>query len=769
MNQDKTKGVGIKPGAHPTAPGGMSQKALLTELVEKHNYTTEEAHEFKPQHMWGRLVEQVVVERMEREKEAAMAEGDEPKKGKKGKKGKKAKGKKAKADTPLPHPQDMDHDDVLAELADVYGMGKTGLKPLRKSKAHAAAHLVQARRDAGIEVVSRNVAVETDPDDDLAEADTLLAEADEEIAAPEPERQEKVKRTATKAEAMIEDIEAVLTEPEPSAEVEYAPVKEYQRKPAAASMAKFPHIHLKGVCIQNLEGAPCEVQALTMETIEHANSMDLNEVAVSLPEDIDILAFYEEMDNERAVALAEYEEANPPLFIPITGVKDFVFDGHMGAGPSGAERWMNCTGSLDLTRRFLETLTRNQQAKFADAGIAARQGTVAHAAAETQVNLMLGNISPEEAEANLLVLATEYEEEEAYDEEMAEWITQYTDLVKQYVDAGHNVLVEARVEAGVPLPEPLPNGEETYWVAGSADFIALPCDEEPTTLTVGDLKYGDGVWVEVDENPQVRIYALGALAKVMDEDGNLPDALTTIEYQIIQPRLGGIKTWSEPIEDLLAWREAELAPALMHALRGMDDGATLVPGEQQCQWCPVRGNCPALAAQRMEQAQELFTDINEEEIHGEGLAAKADILPDDKLGRLLGQVNGLVNLQKDLKAEVERRLHRGRRVPGFNLVNYTPPRRWHDDATEKVLKGKGKLKHLTTQQRALLFKPETLVTPKQAIEVLAIEGIASPEEVLGKLYDTPEVRPVVGPEGDRRKLWAGKPPEQMFPDLADDE
>jgi hypothetical protein len=379
---------------------------------------------------------------------------------------------------------------------------------------------------------------------------------------------------------------------------------------------------------------------------------------------------------------------------------------------------------------------------------------------------MLGNITPEEAEAHLITLATEHPEDEAYNEEMGEWITQYTDLVKQYVDAGHMVQVEARLEAVVPMPEPLPSGAETYTVVGSGDFVAYPTDAEPSTLTVGDLKYGDSVWVDVDENPQVRIYALGALAKIMDDEGNLPDGLTDVDYHIIQPRLGGIKSWTEPIDQLLAWRDEVLSPALSEALR---KGAPLTPGDQQCQWCPVRGNCPALADLRMSQAQELFTDINDAEVNGEGLSAQADTLTDAKIGALLKQVNGLVQLQKDLKAEVERRLHRGHVVPGFNLVNYTPPRSWTEDAQDKIAAGKGKVKALTSEQRDSLFREPALLTPKQAIDVLVAQGVLEAEEVLVKYIVKPDIRPVVGPEGDRRKLWAGKPPEQMFPDLTDEE
>lgn len=703
-----------------TVPGGMTQVALLTEMITVHGWSNEKAAKYKPLHKWGALVEKC-------EKARCKAEG-------------------------------IDYADYLTAKEQVKTLRREGMKAIETSGKKA-----KVKKEKKVKPPKKQIT-----EADLWDEDLDADDPDLDAVIEEESTEVKGAKAAAKAERLIAEVSRnemeegadLAADPEPT----YTPVKEYQRKPAAAAMAKHPHIHLKGVCIQNTEGAPCDVQALTMETIEHANSMNLNEVAVSLPDDLDPEQMMEEMDNERAMAMAEYAEANPPIFIPITGVKDYVFDGHMGAGPSGAERWMNCTGSLDLSRQFLETLTRNQQLQFADAGKAAREGTVAHAAAETQVNLMLGNISPEEAENTLLSLTVEPEADEAYTEEMAEWITQYVDLVKQYVDAGHLVSVESRLEAGIPLPEPLPNGDEVYWVAGSADFIALPTDEDPTTLTVGDLKYGDGVWVEVDENPQVRIYALGALLKVMDEDGNLPDALTTIDYHIIQPRLGGIKSWTEPLDDLLSWRDDVLAPALSAALRGLDDGAELTPGEQQCQWCPVRGNCPALAELAVERAGDLFDVINEAELNGEAFPETGP-LSDKRLGELLKMATDLVAIKDDLKAEAERRLHRGAQVPGFCLVNYTPPRKWHDDAPEKVKKLKG----LDAEQKRAAFKPPTLLTPKQAAEALLLKGVDNAEDILKPLYDTPDKRPVVAKEGDRRSLWTGKPPEQMFPDLADDE
>ena len=454
----------------------------------------------------------------------------------------------------------------------------------------------------------------------------------------------------------------------------------------------------------------------------------------------------------------------PALFIGMPHTKDYIFDGHAGAGPSGAERWMECTASLAAARAFLETLTANQQEEFAKAGTAARQGTTAHAIGESEARLMLGEITEDEHDNTVLDLSIAPPDGEEFDDEMAEYIVEYGDLIRQYHQNGHEVIIEARVTATVELTT-VTNGErDVHEITGSADFTALPLPrkrkKDTTVLTVGDLKYGKGKEVEADENPQTKIYALGVIEMLVERGEDIWD-IDRVDLIIIQPRLGGIKVWSTTVDDLLAWRDEVLSPALTEALGGLKAGAKFVPGEVQCQWCPARGGCAALAEARMDAATELFDVVIEAEFNGEEFP-ETTTLTDERLGALYSQIEGLTKIKDDLKAELQRRLHRGAKVPGYQLVNYTPRSQWKDEA-------EGELHPDTFDQDAI---PQELIdklwqrkmlSPTQALKIVGKnnEGVAN---LLENLIDRPDKRPIVAPEGDRRKTWEGKPPEQMFED-----
>lgn len=428
----------------------------------------------------------------------------------------------------------------------------------------------------------------------------------------------------------------------------------------------------------------------------------------------------------------------------ITNAKhnDYLFAGHAGAGPSSAHRWMGCTGSLELSKMFLETLTEEQQGQFALASTAARQGTTAHAAAEIRARGALGLATPEEVSTELMHLTYDKDEDESYSDDMERHLQEYLDLIDAYRKERGNQCVRLETLASAIVPLSGDYEGTHYQIGGTADLLVEPDGKRSPELVIGDLKYGTEP-VEVEANPQLRIYALGYLSEggFLETTSRLPSGVPKkITYHIIQPRNGGISTWSEPVRSLLKWRDEVLSPALTAALFGADAGATFNPSLSNCQWCPAKGTCAALAGQRMEEAADLFDAI----VEAPGDDVKAMSLSDAELGKLLQQALGLTTLADDLKEEVNRRLLRGTSVPGFKLVSYTPPRRWKPEAAEALAEVED-------------IWESKLITPAKAIKAFGDQAA-----MLDDLIDTPNKRPVTAPENDRRKEWVGADPETMF-------
>lgn len=667
--------AGLYPDAPPTAPGGMSRKALIKELVDDHDY--EDGPEWN-EVGWPDLINLVAKERQDREAERPEAETvedmDDP-----------------VADMFPDEVEDMDEPDELDEF---FG---------------------------GFEPVDFN-------GDDIALALKIDAMFGEALARP---LDAEVLAPSTEMGVDVETGEILPVAPDDACKCGTPESEHYSVDPELHVHDRFPG-------------------------------------TVVLDEEPDSVLDPETMFAEMFTARTEAEKSQPaPLFLGIPGVRDYVFDGHAGAGPSGAERWMNCTMSLSLSREFLETLTPNQQHEYASGSQAARQGTTAHAAGEAKALMMLGRIDEDELDHVLLDLSVSPDEGEQFDNEMDEYTDEYVDLIRTYAEERGNesILIERRVEAAIPLTGV--HEGEVYIIRGSLDFGALPVVGVPSlsSLVVGDLKYGEGKDVDVDENPQIRIYGLGLLEELVDEDGNLPASLKTIDYYINQPRLGGIKKWSESIDDLLEWRDEVLAPALTAALYGRDaGGATFAPSDLACQWCPARGMCPALAEHVMTKGEELFDAIQDAEFtDGPGALPDPVRLDNDALGSLLLQIRDLDKLQKSLREEAQRRLHRGEEVKNFHLVNHTPKRTWKSDAIHRLDPS------LTAEEGRIdvpdevlnrLWTEPVLVSPTAAEKILG-DGYEAIKDVVNK----PDKIPLIstGPK-DRRKAWEGRAPEDMFAD-----
>lgn len=237
---------------------------------------------------------------------------------------------------------------------------------------------------------------------------------------------------------------------------------------------------------------------------------------------------------------------------------------HAPLSPSSAERWLSCPASI----RLAASLGRDDDST----SVWAEEGTRAHNLGEIEASHEFGLTTRKEYNAfKAAWLETAMEHGDDI-EEMEEHIRAYVSLLKDLMrDMGNGATIrlEQRVDTGVP----------DCWGTGDAILV------NATHVQVVDLKYGKGISVNAEGNPQLRLYGLGALENV---DGVLGD-IETVGMTVFQPRIHNTSHDTLTAEELRAWREAIL-PIAEETQR---EDARFGPSETACRWCPAAGICTA--------------------------------------------------------------------------------------------------------------------------------------------------------------------------------
>ena len=348
------------------------------------------------------------------------------------------------------------------------------------------------------------------------------------------------------------------------------------------------------------------------------------------------------------------------------------------------------------------------------------------------------------------------------DEDMAGFVQTCLDYCHDVAGSDGVIFADIRVN----YSQYLGVSYEHAW--GTADVVIVLDDGE---LVVVDFKYGRGVEVGAERNPQLMLYALGALTAYQGLAGDF----THVRMAISQPRLkSAVAEWDCSVDELETWgrfdaRNAVLAcdAAKHYASVALPAGEWnqryLTPGEKACKFCKAKATCPQLRNLVAQTASlESFAASPDEFVLLE-TTAPTDASEVEWLSACLTKVDLIEDWCKAVRAEVERRLHAQETVPGYKLVQGRKGARQWDD----VLAAEATFKSMRVKLEDMYdFK---LISPTSA-EKLAKAGTIGPRQwpKLKDLIVQREGAAHVAPETDPRPALVVTPVADDFTPVTDD-
>mgnify|MGYP003643320772 FL=1 len=348
---------------------------------------------------------------------------------------------------------------------------------------------------------------------------------------------------------------------------------------------------------------------------------------------------------------------------------------HAKLSASGAHRWMACPGSVNA-----EAGLPDKTSPFAE------EGTQAHEVAEKALR---GGWNADTVWSR---------------KDLADPLQTYIDFVRSIP---HDFRV---IEQRVDFSDWIPDG------FGTADVICIKDD----LIHIIDLKFGQGVPVYAENNPQAMLYALGAYSEF-----EFMFDIKRVKISIVQPRIDNISEWEIDIPSLLKWGQvAENA-----ALATQYPAAQRIPGEKQCRWCKAKPTCPALYDMTAAVIGQDFDQLDE--------LPPATSLTDAQMRKALEARPLIESWLSAIETVVKERIVEGTGFDGFKIVEGRSVRKWADESWAATV--------LTSFLEDNVYTKK-LISPAQAEKLLGKKKKHITEELIIK----PRGAPTLTRENDPR-------------------
>ena len=380
---------------------------------------------------------------------------------------------------------------------------------------------------------------------------------------------------------------------------------------------------------------------------------------------------------------------------------------HAYLSASSAERWINCPGSARLAALYPE-----------NSSDAANEGSLAHEVAQILIEYNAGELKKKQKEERLAEMKKKVDAFYAEHKDMVGSYNAMLTILEPYIDYVWAEYQEAKkadkatvlmTEVRVDFSEYVPEG------FGTSDVVIIGNDR----IVVIDLKYGKGVPVSAIDNPQIRLYALGAIEKF-----DLVYDFARAKGVIYQPRLDSVTEQELPVAELRDWAEKNVKPA---ALEAAGENAHFCPGPWcDSHFCPAAARCRTRANWLLALEKFAVTD--------------PELLTDDELGEILPKLDSLQAFSRKVTDYVLSAITTGRPVKGWKVIEGRSNRKYKDeDKVAAAVMAAGYDKAVIYERSLLgITKMTALIGAKKFKEVI---------EKAGLVYKPPGA-PKLAPESD---------------------